>query len=404
MDTRYCTVLHEIEAQLMATKTTRKRRESFGALRKLPSGRFQASYVGPDGVRYTAPHTFDNMTDARGWLSMQQSAIVKGEWSALTARRQGDAKKSRAGTFSEYAEQWMLTRTNRHGEGLRDRTRVEYLRLLSGPLSSFDGMRLNAITPDMVREWYAVQVASGRRTQAARAYGLLKSVMATALEDGRIPSNPCLIRGAQNASTGRTVEPPTSVELSKLVEAITPRYKAAVILSAWGGLRYGELTELRRRDLIVTDDTVIVNVSRAVTHTTGIGFVVGKTKSAAGVRSVMMPPHVTATIVEHLSAYVDEAPDALLFPAADGVTHLAASTFTKHYYPARAKAGRPDMPFHALRHFGATKFAQTGATLREIQERLGHSTVAAAMRYQHTAGRDTELAKRMSELAEMGPR
>jgi site-specific recombinase XerD len=57
------------------------------------------------------------------------------------------------------------------------------------------------------------------------------------------------------------------------------------------------------------------------------------------------------------------------------------------------------MPFHALRHFGATRFAQTGATLKEIQERIGHSTVTAAMRYQHTAGRDLELAKRMSDLA-----
>jgi integrase len=59
------------------------------------------------------------------------------------------------------------------------------------------------------------------------------------------------------------------------------------------------------------------------------------------------------------------------------------------------------LPFHGLRHYGATKFAQTGATLKEIQERIGHSTVAAAMRYQHTAGRDAELAKRMSELAQI---
>ncbi|HCM51211.1 MAG TPA: site-specific integrase, partial [Microbacterium sp.] len=43
----------------------RKRRESFGAIRKLPSGRYQASYVGPDGERYTAPSTFTAIEDAR---------------------------------------------------------------------------------------------------------------------------------------------------------------------------------------------------------------------------------------------------------------------------------------------------------------------------------------------------
>ena len=101
-----------------------------------------------------------------------------------------------------------------------------------------------------------------------------------------------------------------------------------------------------------------------------------------------------------MSKFVDPSPDALLFPAADGVSHLAQSTFGKHWEPARKAAGREDMPWHALRHHGATKAAKAGATLKELQQRLGHSTVAAAMRYQHAAGRDTELARRMSELAD----
>jgi integrase len=57
------------------------------------------------------------------------------------------------------------------------------------------------------------------------------------------------------------------------------------------------------------------------------------------------------------------------------------------------------MPWHALRHFGLTAYAQTGATLAEIQARAGHSTVHAAMRYQHAADRDAELAVRMSSMA-----
>jgi hypothetical protein len=46
-----------------------------------------------------------------------------------------------------------------------------------------------------------------------------------------------------------------------------------------------------------------------------------------------------------------------------------------------------------------TLAAATGASLSELMSRAGHSTVAAAMRYQHTAaGRDREIAARMSEL------
>lgn len=51
------------------------------------------------------------------------------------------------------------------------------------------------------------------------------------------------------------------------------------------------------------------------------------------------------------------------------------------------------MTFHALRHFAGTMYAQAGATLRENQAFLGHSTVAAAMRYQQVAaGRQDEIA------------
>jgi len=44
--------------------------------------------------------------------------------------------------------------------------------------------------------------------------------------------------------------------------------------------------------------------------------------------------------------------------------------------------------------------ASTGATLSELMSRLGHSSPAAALRYQHTAeGRDREIAALLSKLA-----
>jgi integrase len=56
---------------------------------------------------------------------------------------------------------------------------------------------------------------------------------------------------------------------------------------------------------------------------------------------------------------------------------------------------------HDLRHTGATLAAQTGATLAELMGRLGHSTPAAALRYQHAAqGRDAEIARLLSKMAE----
>ncbi len=58
----------------------RSRRRGFGYVRKLPSGRWQASYVGPDLVRRSAPHTFEAKADAEGWLGRRQADVVAGEW------------------------------------------------------------------------------------------------------------------------------------------------------------------------------------------------------------------------------------------------------------------------------------------------------------------------------------
>ena len=41
-------------------------RRGFGAIRRLPSGRFQAGYVGPDMVRHKAATTFETREDAEG--------------------------------------------------------------------------------------------------------------------------------------------------------------------------------------------------------------------------------------------------------------------------------------------------------------------------------------------------
>ena len=95
---------------------------------------------------------------------------------------------------------------------------------------------------------------------------------------------------------------------------------------------------------------------------------------------------------------------ALLFPAAgDPNRHLAPASLYKTFYPARTAAGRPDLRWHDLRHTGAVLAAHTGATLAELMNRLGHSTPAAALRYQHAINdRDAHIANALSQLATAG--
>jgi integrase len=184
------------------------------------------------------------------------------------------------------------------------------------------------------------------------------------------------------------------------------QYRALILLASWCALRFGELTELRRKDIELTEhvedgETIhrgVIRVERGVVRV-GEGFQVTTPKSEAGSRDVAIPPHLVPVLREHLSKYVGKEQTSLLFPAKHG-GHLAPATLYRQFYKARDKAKRSDLRFHDLRHSGAVLAAATGATLAELTARLGHSTPQAAMRYQHAAeGRDQAIAAALSKIA-----
>ncbi len=142
----------------------------------------------------------------------------------------------------------------------------------------------------------------------------------------------------------------------------------------------------------------VVRVRRGVVRGDD-GRVVKDPKSEAGKRPVNIPPHLMPAVRDHLAGHVAASRDALVFPAASGA-HMAPSALYAVYHPAREAAGRPDLRFHDLRHTGAVLAAATGATLAELMARLGHSTVDAAMAYQHASqDRDKVIAAALSGLA-----
>lgn len=380
---------------------------TFGSVEQLAGGHYRARYIGPDGRRYKAPTTFLNKGDARAWLALQQADIIRKAWTPPDAAQKIDNRL----TFRAYAKTWLADRRVK-GEPLKVRTREHYAWLLDEHLlPTFGGMPIASITADHVRAWHT---RMGRATPTARshAYGLLNAIMNTAVSDGKVVLSPCVIRGAGTSRRVHKIRPATLGELATLTEAMPAPYQAMILLASWCALRFGELTELRRKDIELTahtehdDDgnpTVIhegvVHVERAVVRA-GEGFEVGDPKSDAGIRDVAIPPHLVPVLQAHLDTHVGAGGEALLFPAKHG-GHLAPGTLYRRFYTARTAAGRPDLRFHDLRHSGAVLAAQTGATLAELMARLGHSTPQAAMRYQHAAqGRDRQIAAALSRLVE----
>ena len=371
-----------------------RERRSFGRLRRLPSGRYQAAYIGPDGKLHTAKSTFGARDDAESWLSDRRKEIDRDLWNPGAAKA---AKRKPSVTFGAYAEKWIETRRVK-GRPLRPRTKAHYRKLLKQHILPTFGP--NSCVRSRPTWWTAGTntLPSTPRRRERTAYSLLKTIFESA-RTGRerlIEVNPCLIDGA--GTTDRVIKPkPASVEqLETIVTTMPERLRLMVLLAAWAALRFGELVELRRADIDVIDG--VVNVGRAAVRVGG-EFVVGDPKSAAGKRSVTLPPHLLPAVEKHLADYVAQRPDALLFPSAGG-THLQPSTLYRHFYRARTAAGREDLRWHDLRHTGAVFAAQAGGTLAELMARLGHSTPAAALRYQHAAeGRDKLLAEKLSRIA-----
>lgn len=369
-----------------------RKRRGFGQLRRLPSKRWQAFYTGPDTRIHNAPTTFDTAEDAEAWLSAERALIASGTWTSPKGRKE----TARTQTFAAYAERWMTHRD------LKPRTRDHYRSLLDKQiLSTFGQMPLRSITSEAVRDWHA-DLDRTRPTLRAHAYGLLRTILATAVVDEKITANPCHIRGAGVTKRARKIRPASLVELEAITAAMPERYRPMVMLSSWCGLRFGEVTELRRKDLDLTNG--VIHVRRGVVRSEG-HTIVGKPKSDAGMRDVAIPPHLVPMLKTHRDAMPLRGADGLLFPAADGTSHLAPSTLYRHFFAARKAAGRPDLRWHDLRHTGAVLAAQTGATLAELMGRLGHSTPGAAMRYQHIAGgRDAQIAAALSRMVEAAER
>lgn len=356
------------------------------------NGWIQASYVYDDGKRYYATHTYESKMDAEGWLSNERKLIEMGEWSPPATRA---ALKVVAGvTVRDYAELWLAHRD------LAPKTRHLYRELLDGRiLPELGDEILRAVTPAAVRTWW-VELGKGKKTPTrnTHAYQLLKAIYNTAVQDKIATENPCQIKGAGKPPKPRDVQSLSPAELVKVAESAPETYRAAVPVVAWCGLRFGELIELRRKDVQVTGDRMVLKIRRQATRA-GNKLVVGPPKTDAGIRDVTVPPHVAELLGAHMATHTGRGPEAFVFTTTRG-QRLSTTAFTKAVKAGYASAGKAGMRVHDLRHIGATLAAQAGATTKELMSRIGHSTPGMAMRYQIAAQeRDAVIADALSTLA-----
>lgn len=355
-------------------------RRLFGSVRKLPSGRFQASYLDQgSGRRIAAPLTFPTKSEADAWLAMIKADEVRGELL--------DPRLSRR-PFAEWAEEWL------GGLHLKPKTLLGYGSALRVHVLPVFGKRpVASITYRDCRAFVDELLRSGLAPgTVGEARKVLRLVLQEALRADAIRRNPAeglrVPRGERDEMVFLDAD-----EVLRLADAITnpprpkrhplrayPEYSLLVRLVAFTGLRAGEVGALRVGR--VNPLRARVEVAESVGEVRG-ELVYGPPKTYAR-RSVPIPRVLADELVEHLGNRPPD-PSAFVFTSPNGGPLRHSNFYRAHYRPAVARAGLdPRTRFHDLRHTAAALMIAEGAHLLAVKERLGHSSIQVTSdRYGH---------------------
>ena len=150
----------------------------------------------------------------------------------------------------DYGKDWIAQRP------VKESTRVLYESLWANHIEPTLGMvALRDLSAEAIRGWYAGLTAQFP-TRRKHAYALLHSICKTAVNDQLLERNPCQINDAMSTTRKREPEILSVGSWRRLFLPCRIGSQALVLLSAWCGLRWGEVTELRRKD--ISDDCSIV--------------------------------------------------------------------------------------------------------------------------------------------------
>jgi integrase len=352
-------------------------------LRKLPSGRWQATVRHPSGRRISK-------TDAL--------KKVVAEWGREEEAKyaRGDVRDPRAGrvTVAEWYERWSAARSVDPATAAKT---ASNWRTHCGP--KWSTWPMDSITRMEAQAWANV-VRNKRRarhkgvdadrhddvpTLAADTVHQIVNVM-SALFEAACNERPPITLSNPFVDLELPTVPPAPIDfyshdeaealLAVLERDYPPQWAALVGLGMWVGLRPGEIFGLHgdrvnwlRHDLEVTRVLTRVGLREYP-------------KSRKSHRVVPVPkwqmPRLSALMTGRpLSAAVFTAPKGGLVDDSDFRLRI--------WYPALETAGVRRLPPRAMRHTAASWLVQDGVDLYRVQALLGHESYATTQRYAHLA-------------------
>ena len=183
----------------------KRSRRGFGAIAKLPSGRYRARYTGPDLAWHNAPTTYGSKVDAEGWLAFERRLIDLGQWTPPATR--GQIKSLASRTITEAVEDYIESRDITPGSA------ATYRSLLAPRIVPYLGTTtVGELTRHDVAKWVQEMRLDhpDTRSRNCEAYRLLSSAMKREVGQEVIEVNPC-----QSPEAGRKPKPAETPLLTK---------------------------------------------------------------------------------------------------------------------------------------------------------------------------------------------
>jgi integrase len=325
--------------------------------------------------------TFDNAADAKRYAREVEHRKDTGSYVDPSA---GNI------TLAEALDHMLATSTH-----LRPSTRELYAMhgryLVAGSLGD---RPIRSIGKGDVRTFLAELSATRGAATVNAVKRLLHRVLEVAVEEERITRNPA--HGVRVEKPARR-EPRflSAAEVAAIVAEVPARYRALVWTLALAGLRIGEASALRVKN--VTDSSIrVVETSTEVAGRK----ITGPTKTGQS-RTVDIPPELRGMLADHLNTYGNRfAPESFVFTGPDGGMVRQNGFRKRVFQPAAERAGiTPTPTVHDLRHTAASLMASHGFTLLEAAGQLGHSATSMTERYSHVFPSERqEKAARLGEL------
>lgn len=338
-------------------------KRQFGAVDRLPSGRWRVRYRDTGGRRVTAPATFPTRADANAFLATVHADLVRGQYL--------DPRAGRI-TLAQWAETWLERPGKRPATIARDRQGLAVF------LAAIGNTALGALTPAQVQSAVDRRARRASAATVTRDFAALRALLNSAVDADLIGRSP-----ARKVALPRIVRPEhrtlSPEDLRRLVVELPGHYQTLVLVAGVLGLAWEEAIALRVRDVDFARQTV--TVAQTVEELAGHLTIVPEGKRPARLRTMATPAFLLDRIAGHLALYRTGAaddPDALVFIGPRGGV-LRRRFGERILRPAAQRAGLEGLTFHGLRHAATSSLVDVGVHPRVMAARIGHGTVKTTM-------------------------